>query len=163
MRSVFLILIGLFFSHAVWGQTAPHGVEELYLARDDGSGKAGAQVSEFRTTDVPIFCVVMLDTTESLTVKMNFVAVDVAGVKADTKVVSASYTTTEGQNQVNFSGRPQGRWTPGRYRVDIILDGKVAKNIEFDIKRTGGTAAAAPTRIKPPAKSAYIRPVSQKK
>ena len=120
-------------------QSPSASVEELYLAKDDGSGRAGEQVSEFNTTDVPIFCVVLLDTFKKATVKMNFVAVNVAGVKADTKVVTASYTTQEGQNRVNFTGRPEGRWTPGKYRVDIILDGKLARHIEFDIKGTGGT------------------------
>jgi hypothetical protein len=118
-------------------QTAQPGVEEAYLARDDGSGKAGEQVSEFLTTDVPIHCVILLDTQSNVTVKMNFVAVAVSGVKAETKVVTASYTTKDGQNRVFFTGRPDGRWTPGKYRVDIFLDGKAATNIAFDIKSTG--------------------------
>ena len=141
MRSVVLIVVVLLFCPLAFGQGGIAGVEELYLAKDDGSGKAGKQVTEFLTTDVPIFCVVLLDTVEKVTVKMNFVAVSVAGVKADTKVVTASYTTTQGQNRVNFTGRPDGRWTPGRYRVDIILDGKVAKNVEFNIKGLGARPA----------------------
>lgn len=120
-----------------------HGVEELYLAKDDGTGKAGEQVTEFFTTNVPIYCVVLLDTADKVTVKMNFVAVSVAGVKNETKVVTASYTTKDGQNRVNFSGRPDGRWTPGRYRVDIFLDGKVARDLEFDIKPARGISPAA--------------------
>jgi hypothetical protein len=85
---------------------------------------------------------VLLETTQKVTVKMNFVAVKVAGVKPDTKVVTASYITKEGQNRVNFSGTPEGRWTPGRYRVVIFLDGKAAKELEFDIKGSGGTGAS---------------------
>lgn len=112
------------------------GVEEVYLAKDDGSGNAGDQASEFSTTDIPIYCVILLNSSSSATVKMNFVAVSVAGVKADTKVVTASYTTKEGQNRVNFTGRPDGKWTPGKYRVDIFLEGKLARNIEFAIKGT---------------------------
>src|SRR3954469_1364739 len=92
-------------------------IDEVYLARDDGNGKAGEQAEEFRTTDIPIHCVVLLDNVAKVTVKMNFVAVKVAGVKPETKVVSASYTTTERQNRVNFTGTPDGAWTPGRYRV----------------------------------------------
>ena len=122
---------------------AAPAVEELYLAKDNGYGKAGEQVDEFRTTDVPIYCVVLLDATTKVTVKMNFVAVDVVGVKADTKVVTASYTTKEGQNRVNFTGRPDDKWTPGKYRVDIFIDGKIAKNIEFEIKGAGTSATAA--------------------
>jgi hypothetical protein len=109
-------------------------VEDVYLAKDDGKGKAGEQVEEFVTSDVPIYCVVVLDTAEAVTVKMNFVAVKVAGVKADTKVVTASYTTKAGQNRVNFTGKPYDAWVPGRYRVDIFINGKAARGLEFEIR-----------------------------
>lgn len=129
-------------------QTAPASpaspsIEEVYLARDNGNGKAGDQAQEFRTTDVPIHCVVVLDSPGKVTLKMNFVAVKVAGVKPETKVVSASYTTSEKQNRVNFTGMPDGAWTPGRYRVDLFIDGKAARSIEFDIKASTANVAAA--------------------
>ncbi len=109
------------------------GIEEVYLAKDNGEGKAGDQVTEFDVTDIPIHCVVLLGSTGKMTVKMNFVAVKVLGVKSETKVVTAIYTTKNGQNRVNFTGRPEGKWTTGKYRVDIFLDGKLAKNVEFAI------------------------------
>lgn len=128
-----------------FGQAAPPsvvgGVEEVYLAKDDGSGKAGEQVTEFRTNDIPIYCVVLLEADASAVVKMNFVAVNVAGVKPETKVVTASYTTKDGQNRVNFTGRPDGNWTPGKYRVDLFLDGKKAKGVEFEIKPASGATS----------------------
>ncbi len=112
-------------------------IEDVYLAKDNGSGKAGDQVSEFRTTDVPIHCVILLESPAVTTVKMNFVAVSVPGVKTDTKVVSTSYTTKEGQNRVNFTGRPDGKWIPGRYRVDLFIDGLISRTIEFSILSSG--------------------------
>lgn len=121
----------------------PAGVEEVYLAKDNGEGKAGEQVTEFRTNDIPIHCVVLLDSAVKSTVKMNFVAVSVSGVKPDTKVVTASYTTRDGQNRVNFTGRPDGKWTPGKYRVDIFVDGKIVKNLEFDIRNSASNITAA--------------------
>lgn len=127
-------------------------VEEVYLAKDDGKGKAGEQVTEFRIDDVPIYCVVLLDTNAKVTVKMNFVAVRVAGVKPETKVVTASYTTKETQNRVNFTGRPEGKWTPGRYRVDLFLDGKAASNLEFDITSSGTDARSSGNGFQPTAK-----------
>ncbi|MEO6656468.1 MAG: hypothetical protein ABIO36_10340 [Pyrinomonadaceae bacterium] len=133
------------FASAVFAQTLPStpaapatGIEEVYLAIDDGEGKAGEQVSEFRTTDIPIYCVVLLESNSKTVIKMNFVAVSVSGVRPETKVVTASYTTKDGQNRVNFSGRPEGKWTAGKYRVDLFLDGRIAKNVEFEIKGTTG-------------------------
>jgi hypothetical protein len=145
---VFLLLASLvFFGSVTFGQAAgpatPVGVEEAYLAKDNGEGKAGDQVNEFRTTDIPIHCVILLDSQTAATVKMNFVAVDVSGVKADTKVVTASYTTKEGQNRVNFTGRPDGRWVPGKYRVDIFIDGKITKALEFSIRGSSDNVTAS--------------------
>jgi hypothetical protein len=74
---------------------------------------------------------------------MNLVAANVPGVKAETKVVSASYTTKDGQNRVNFYGKPDGKWTPGKYRADIFVDGRLAKNVAFEIKAPGGAITAA--------------------
>ncbi|MFN0280113.1 MAG: hypothetical protein ACKVRN_16170 [Pyrinomonadaceae bacterium] len=154
MAKVFFLIIVLVLScHAVFAQseqpTATGGIEEVYLAKDDGSGKAGEQVTEFRTTDIPIYCVVLLESGGKAVVKMNFVAVNVAGVKPETKVVTASYTTKDGQNRVNFTGRPEGKWTPGKYRVDLFLDGKKAKDIEFMIK--GSTADTSAVKFFQPA------------
>lgn len=143
---VFFLIIFLFLScHAVFAQTdqpPADGIKEVYLAKDDGNGKAGEQVTEFRTTDIPIYCVVLLESDAKAVVKMNFVAVNVVGVKPETKVVTASYTTKDGQNRVNFSGKPEGKWTPGKYRVDLFLDGKKVKDVEFDIKTASGNSTA---------------------
>ncbi len=149
MKAVFIFTLSILFCYPAFAQSAvpavvsSTGVEEVYLAKDNGEGKAGEQVSEFRTTDVPIYCVVLLESNAKTVVKMNFVAVSVSGVKPDTKVVTASYTTSQGQNRVNFTGRPDGKWTPGRYRVDLFLDGKLVKNLEFEIKSGAGTVTAA--------------------
>ena len=157
MRLGAVVLMCLFLAPVLLGQaTSPPSIEEVYLAKDNGSGKAGEQAEEFRTTDVPIYCVVLLDTPAKVTVKMNFVAVNVAGVKPETKVVTTSYTTSEKQNRVNFMGTPEGTWVPGRYRVDLFIDGKAAKSVEFWIKDSAANVAAAsylkppdPPRIKP--------------
>lgn len=106
----------------------------IYLAKDDGEGKAGDPVTEFKVSDIPIHCVVKLESSESATVKMQLVAVKVSGVRAETKVVSASYTTTEGQNEVYFHGKPQKLWVAGIYRADIYLNGTMVRSIEFPIK-----------------------------
>lgn len=140
VKALHTILICLFVVAASYAQSDPPvapAIEDVYLARDNGEGKAGEQVTEFRTTDVPIYCVVMLDSRTKAVVKMNFVAVAVSGVKPETKVVTASYTTNGRQNRVNFTGLPEDKWTPGKYRVDLFIDGKIAKNVEFEIKGTG--------------------------
>jgi hypothetical protein len=149
VKATFLLLICVLLTVGIHAQGDPapaapsDGLEELYLAKDDGTGKAGDVVTTFSTSDIPIHCIVQLDSVRVATVKMSFVAVKVPGVKPETRVVSASYTTKENQNQVNFTGRPDKVWTSGRYRVDIFLDGKLARSYDFLIENPAGERAPA--------------------
>jgi hypothetical protein len=163
----FFLLTAIFviFSLTAFGQTVtptPIGIDEVYLAKDDGTGHAATSpTSIFLPTDIPIYCIVQLDSLTSATVKMNLVAEQVPGVKAESKVVSASYTTKDGQNRVNFYGRPDGTWAPGKYRADIFIDGKLAKNLQFEIKAP--VKAVAASRSFQPGKTAKPKvPVKKK-
>lgn len=111
------------------------GIEQIYLAKDNGEGKAGDEAESFLTSDIPIYCVVQLTSTKKATVKMNFVAVNVKGVKAESKVFTTSYTTNGNQDQVYFTGKPGDKtWVAGNYRIDIFLDNKLVGKKEFVIQ-----------------------------
>lgn len=144
------VILFTVFTLNVFGQTEPKpavvspvGVEEVYLAKDDGKGNAGDVAESFQTNDVPIHCIIQLDSMNPTTVKMNFVAVDVKGVKAETKVVSVSYKTNGKQNSVDFTGKPEKIWTAGNYRIDIFLDDKLIQSKNFEIKNPPTLPAAA--------------------
>ena len=113
------------------------GIEKIYLAKDDG-GKAGEETEVFSTTDIPIYCIVHLDSMKPTVVKINFIAVKVQGVKPETKVISTSFKTDGNQDQVNFTGKPERVWTAGNYRIDVFVDGKPAGNKEFEIRKAPG-------------------------
>lgn len=140
MKIILTLLCCLFFSFAAFAQTEepqePATVESFWLARDNGSGKAGDETDVFHTNDIPIYCVVQLSSRAPATVKMNLVAVKVPDVKAETKVITVSYTTNGKQNRVNFTGKPDGVWTAGNYRIDLFIDGKPAGSKDFQIQKT---------------------------
>jgi hypothetical protein len=128
---LFLLAFG---ATAAFSQAAAESpIEAFYLAKDDGQGYAGEAADSFMTTDVPIHCVIELKPTDDATVKMNFVAVNVPGVKAGSRIVSSSYTTKDGENIVRFRGAPPERWTAGTYRLDIFVREKLAVSREFPI------------------------------
>jgi hypothetical protein len=127
-----LLLICLLFSVNILAQDEVR-VEELYLARDDGKGKAGEIAQNFFINDIPIHCVVRLDSMKPVTVKMIFVAVKVNGVKPETKVITTKYKTNGEQSEVSFTGKPDKFWTAGNYRIDIFIEEKQAKSVEFEI------------------------------
>jgi len=124
------------------------GVEEIYLAKDNGEGKAGETAESFLTTDIPIYCIVQLNSSKPTTVKMNFVAVSVQGVKAETKVITVNYKTNGKQNRVSFTGKPDGVWTAGSYRIDIYLDDKLAVGKSFEIKKSPTEIQKTVTQVK---------------
>jgi len=166
LRYILVLLVCCIASIAAFGQTkATVGIQEVYLAKDDGGGKAGSAVTSFLTNDIPIYCIVQLDSTAPVTVKMNLVAENVPGVKPETKVVTTSYTTKDGENRVNFYGRPAVKWTPGKYRADIFVDGKLLGNLPFEIKAPANmvskTRSFRPVKpvhnANPPQKNPYIQ------
>lgn len=122
-------------------------VEQMYLAKDNGEGKAGDEAESFLTTDIPIYCVVELNSPKPATVKMNFVAVNVQGVKAETKVISVSYKTNGKQNRVSFTGKPEGFWTAGSYRIDVFVDDKLAVGKTFEIKKSPSEMQKTVTKV----------------
>ncbi len=125
----------------------PSNEVEIFLAKDDGTGQVGDPATSFQTTDSRIFCIVQLPSSTPATVKMHFVAVSVPGVKPETRVVTTSYTTKDGEDRVNFHGKPKTSWVAGRYRVEIFVDGKVVKDVSFDIngpKTDTGSSFVAP-------------------
>ena len=161
---LFLILAVLFLACAnvVAQEADPPAVKdngvEIFLAKDDGTGNVGEPASAFVTTDVPIYCVVQLDSSESVVVRMQLVAVAVPGVKPETKVVSTTYKTQPFEDRVSFSGRPHGQWVAGRYRVDIFVDNVQVAAREFAVQKS---TQAKPANTKPDAKSKLAGPIKK--
>ncbi|HEX2639865.1 MAG TPA: hypothetical protein VHL50_04810, partial [Pyrinomonadaceae bacterium] len=158
-----IILTLLLFSAAASAQSAVDpandGVPEIILARGDSLGKMGQPTTEFLPTDIPIYCIVQLDSSEPVTVKMNLVAVNVPGVRPESKVVSTTYTTKDMQNRVDFTGRPAGLWVAGRYRVDVFLNDKPAGSKEFIVDKAAKDANSVPRQAVTPRPSPVIKPV----
>lgn len=150
-KSIRLLTVLFLFSLGVIAQEAdgmPESpVAEVYLAKDDGTGKPGEPATAFVLTDIPIHCVVQLSFGQPATVRMNLVAANVPGVKPETQVVSTTYTTKDLQNRVNFSGRPQGKWVPGEYRADIFVGDKLVRSITFPIAAGTTPNARVPASI----------------
>lgn len=137
------VLLGAFFclflGFHMFGQTtetmktADVNVEDIALMRDDGKGAAGGETEGFKTTDVPIHFRVTLDSLKPSTIKMNLVAAAVERLKAEYKIITLSFKTNGEQKIVYFQSSPNKAWLPGKYRVDIFIDDKLAKNKEFQI------------------------------
>ena len=145
--TVFLCMIGSGISQE--SDTPPASeMAEVFLAKKGVDGQAGERAANFLVTDIPIFCVVRLPSPGVASVRLDFIAAKVPGVKPESKVVSLRYVTKEAEDRVNFSGKPQGLWVPGTYRVDVFVGTKKVSNIEFEIRAVPGEVAK-PSTTKP--------------
>ena len=152
MKIILITMFCVLFTFNAFAQNEENepktvGVEEVYLAKDNGEGKAGDVSETFLTTDIPIYCIVQLNSTKPATVKMNFVAVSVQGVKAESKVISVNYKTNGKQNRVSFTGKPDAVWTAGSYRIDIFIDDKLAVGKTFEIKKSPSEIQKTVTQV----------------
>lgn len=140
-------------------QAAEAPLQEVYLAKGDGFGGPGEPAGEFLTTDVPIYCVVVLRRPSTAVVKMDLIAADVPGLRPGSKIISTTFTTSAGQDRVIFNGRPQKAWFAGVYRADIYIDGAAAGKIEF---RIAADAATKPVNAPLPGRTGKARPQGKK-
>ena len=109
-------------------------VKAVTLGREDSDGNIEVDVETFNTTDVPIYCYVDLTSGKPTTVKLVFVAVKVKGIRPNSKLLTTSYKTKEGEDAVTFTGRPAKTWTVGKYRVDIFINGEKKSSKEFSVE-----------------------------
>ncbi len=114
--------------------TTENKVTKLSLAREDADGNIEENVEIFSPKDVPIFCYVDLSSSKPTSVQLNFIAVKVKGVRPNSKIISTRYKTKKGENAVTFTGKPEKDWIIGTYRVDILLNGKLAVSKEFAVE-----------------------------
>lgn len=155
MKLFFILFLCAFSVSSIVGQIettenpSEVAVEAISLARDDGKGNPGEITDKFTTTDVPIYCLIKLNSTATATVKMILVAVKAVGLPPETKSISVSYTTKGNENGVNFNASPDKGWQAGDYRFDVFVNGKFSQSVAFEI-------------IKSPTDAKQEKPIAQK-
>ena len=145
MKIAGTLFVCLLMACAAFAQTSAdeeiQTVEELTIARDNGSGEIGEEQETFSPNDVPIHCSIVLSSRKAATVKMNIVFLKPGAAKSESKILTVSYKTNGKQNMVNFTGAPDKLWTVGNYRIDIFLDGILSTSKEFEVKAAAKIAA----------------------
>jgi hypothetical protein len=109
-------------------------ITDIELARDDGAGRGGQTVKNFRRTDNPLHCLVTLSRAAAGT-KVQFVwtAVD-AGGKRDEVLATSEVVTRSGEIVADGQMRLPREWPAGRYRVRATADKRTSRTVEFVIE-----------------------------
>jgi hypothetical protein len=104
-------------------------IKEVVMAKDE----AGTQVTtEFSPTDT-FYCLVTLANAPSDTkIKAAWTAVKVEGAAENTALDQSELTMGDGT--ATFNMKNNGPWPVGSYKVDLYLNDKLTKTVEFSVK-----------------------------
>ena len=104
-------------------------IESVALTNDDGDA-----VTNFKPTDNPQRAVVKLSEFESGTrVKSVWTAVSAGGEK-NQMILEKEVETNSMMNQVNFSLKLPNPFPAGDYKVEIYLNGKLSKTVNYKVQ-----------------------------
>ncbi|HEX5414178.1 MAG TPA: hypothetical protein VFZ25_00830, partial [Chloroflexota bacterium] len=120
---------------ACGSSSGPLAVDSVSLMRDDGSGKPGDTVTDFKPTDHKIFAEAKLNQAATgVPAKATWVAVDTSAGKNIT-IASVDLGTLEGANTLDTNISMPRDLPTGSYRVDFYLNGSVAKSATFQVNQ----------------------------
>lgn len=118
------------------GQASTGGVriQNIYMAKDDGSGKYGAKTDSFSPSDRKVYCVAELnDSTAGTKIKFVWHIVDAGGSK-DEKIKEIEYTTSALENKVNGHLTLPQDWPKGKYKVEAYINGNLDKTLDYTVE-----------------------------
>ncbi|PZR84842.1 MAG: hypothetical protein DLM67_26975 [Candidatus Nephthysia bennettiae] len=108
-------------------------ITSAQLARGYNQGKAVNPTTTFRPSDRVIHLVVVVgNAPDDTKVGATWYAVD-AGGSQNEKLDSASGTLKNGEDHIDLTLSNTANWPRGRYRVDLMLDDKRDRSIDFAV------------------------------
>ena len=109
-------------------------ITRIYMAHDDGNGKPGEETGSFDPSERTVHVMVQLDHAEEGTmVKFDWIGVQ-AGNWEDQSLKQLDYVTKALENKVHANLTLPRDWPEGDYKVDVYLNGQLARSIAYKIE-----------------------------
>ncbi|HVF49539.1 MAG TPA: hypothetical protein VNA19_05605 [Pyrinomonadaceae bacterium] len=109
-------------------------IQNIYMAKDDGSGKYGAKTESFSPSDRKVYCVAELnDSTAGTRIKFVWYIVDAGGAQ-DEKIKEIEYTTSALENKVNGHLTLPQDWPKGKYKVEAYINDNLDKTLDYTVE-----------------------------
>lgn len=117
------------------GDDGPASISKAEMATGiDGTNATGVTTT-FKPTDNPFYTAVSLSNPKSTTkVKAVLTAVATADGTQNREVTETEVTTSNSENFVSFKFSLPNPWPTGKYKVDIMLDGKASQTLNFEVQ-----------------------------
>lgn len=160
MKSSFLYRL-ILLSMALWlaacgGGEVRFSTANIASARLSPDEASTQSVTVFGPEDVFYLIVALANAPDDTTVKAVWTAVDVDG--ADANTVLAEKSLTSGSATVTFDLSNNNLWPNGSYKVDLYLNDKLDRTLDFKVE--GAPSAQAPAPTEPPAPTSTPDPAT---
>jgi hypothetical protein len=110
-------------------------VTNVRLAKDFTYGDVVNPTSNFYPSDRQFHLVVDLgNPSDGTTVAGAWYAID-AGSHRNEKLDSQTYTLKNGEDRVHFTLTNQDNWPKGKYKVDVMVNGKLTRTLDFRVQQ----------------------------
>jgi len=117
-----------------YSSSSSGAISEGHMAKDNGSGAPGDETNTFNPEDRNVHCLVKLkNPKEGIRIKFSWWIVDAGGSKNE-KLKEIDYTTESSDNMVHGNLSVQRDWPEGKYKVDVYVDGNLAKTLTFNVQ-----------------------------
>lgn len=109
-------------------------IQDIHMARDDGSGNPAEETDTFGPSDRTIHCVVRLAQAKAKTkLKFSWWIVQAEGSETE-KIKDIEYTTKTLENVVHSHLKLPQDWPKGKYKVEVYVDGNLERTVEYTVK-----------------------------
>ncbi len=123
------VLMLVFASVACEFSASTANISDAWLSdNEDGS----ARVTTFAQDAVFYAFADLKNAPEDTTLKAVWIAADVEGVDANFVINETEFTS--GSNLITFNLSNNNLWPVGKYRVEIYLNGKLDKTLDFEVR-----------------------------
>ncbi len=129
-------------------------ITNAVMARDtQGDNYEPVGVTDSYPSDQPAFhAVVTISNAPGDTkVKAVWTAVDLGSAAAPNTTIDETELTVEGSRNIDFALTPSGAaWPPGAYKVDLYLNGKLDRTLNFTVAAPAAAATSEPSATPTP-------------
>ncbi len=108
-------------------------IKAVHIAKDNGKGGPGEKSDTFGPADRTIHCVVELATsTPGAKIKYSWWVVESESARNE-KIEDFEYTTRPEDRVVHGHLTMPQDWPPGKYRVEVFVNGHLEESVEYSV------------------------------
>ena len=130
-KLVILVVVVMILSVlACEGNFSTAGISSAILSADED----GAQETTMFAQEDTFYCIVTLaNAPDDTTLKAAWTLIEAEGQEPD-QLIDEVETTADGKNVFTFNLTNEQLWPPGKYKIDLYLNGTLDRTLEFEVQ-----------------------------